>query len=415
MSETEQKAKSILNELENNPSSYEASEITSRLDSSLWETVIAEKRDPDSRVESLELDTLIAVRNKNNYLYEVPLYPEKESGNILARLLKRIIRRLITPIIAPILLEQNKLNASVTTSINLLSDNECKFAKFMEYQEQLNAEFCKLRDEVAHLRTENAQLRAETISSRKQLHRELILFQEKLQLGDSSTENIYSGIDYEAFENHFRGSEEDIKARQQIYVPYFQGRKNVLDLGCGRGEFLELLKERDIPAIGIEQFPPFVQKCKDKDLTIKMQDAVVYVHNLMDCSIDGIFASQLAEHLKTSALVQLCNDAYHKLQSGGCLIFETPNPSCLAIYSHAFYIDPSHNKPVHPLTLEYILKNAGFRKIEFLYPESSTLGYRLPLLDVDKVENAVEFNIGINRISDTLFGYQDYAIIAYKE
>ena len=93
---------------------------------------------------------------------------------------------------------------------------------------------------------------------------------------------------------------------------------------------------------------------------------------------------------------------------------ETPNPTSLAIYTHAFYIDPSHKKPVHPLTLKYFVEKAGFRDVEILFTESSKLPIKIPKIKLNDSENEQEFNKAMKIIQDTLFGSQDYAIIAKK-
>ena len=226
--------------------------------------------------------------------------------------------------------------------------------------------------------------------------------------------NVYDKIDYFEFENYFRGLRKNIKKTQQQYVAYFEGKQNVVDLGCGRGEFLELLEQNNIPAIGVDLYEEFIDYCKLKDLDVVQDDAVSYITNLKEESIDGLFASQLAEHLETSQLVTLCNKAYEKLKQDSYFILETPNPTSLSIYTNGFYMDPSHIKPVHPKTLQYFLQQAGFKNIEIIYTEQSKVDYRLPLLDSETIKNLAHFNDGINLMSDILFGSQDYAIIAQK-
>jgi O-antigen chain-terminating methyltransferase len=153
---------------------------------------------------------------------------------------------------------------------------------------------------------------------------------------------------------------------------------------------------------------------KIKGFNALNEDAIVYISSLSNESIGGIFAAQLIEHLRTDQIIQLCNDAYKKLKPDSYLILETPNPTSLAIYTNAFYVDPSHNKPVHPKTMEYFLRQAGFKDIQILYTEHSRSKYRLPLLNGENISNLNEFNDGINCITDILFGSQDYAIMAKK-
>ncbi len=222
----------------------------------------------------------------------------------------------------------------------------------------------------------------------------------------------YGDIDYFDFENHFRGSREAIKERQKEYLPYFAGKKTVLDLGCGRGEFLELLKENGISARGVDFYDEFVQYCLDRGLDVTEGDAIAYL--AQTAPVDGIFAGQLVEHLSIGQIIALCARAYEKLEEGGCLILETPNPMSLAIYTHAFYMDPSHQKPVHPYTLQYLVEKAGFRRAEILFTRGSRLEEHIPRIAGSGIQNAEEFNRDLQTMAECLYGSQDYAIIAQK-
>ena len=222
-------------------------------------------------------------------------------------------------------------------------------------------------------------------------------------------ESDYDCIDYFDFENHFRGSIESIKKAQEVYLPYFRGKKRVLDIGCGRGEFLALLKENDIPAKGVDIYEPYVDYCNSKGLKAVCGDGTAFLAGVDH--LDGIFVGQVVEHLKPEEIIRLCNTAYEKLSEGGCIIIETPNPTSLAIYTNAFYIDPSHIKPVHPLTMKYYLEKAGFRNIETLFTENSRPPHSIPEL---ALEGAEEFNSAMKELSDILYGSQDYAVIAVK-
>jgi 2-polyprenyl-3-methyl-5-hydroxy-6-metoxy-1,4-benzoquinol methylase len=227
-------------------------------------------------------------------------------------------------------------------------------------------------------------------------------------------EAVYDTIDYFEFENNFRGSRQDIKERQGAYLKYFEEGQTVVDIGCGRGEFLELLDENGVQTTGVDSYQEFVRFCKFKGLNAVCEDAIAYVANMEDASVDGITGFQIAEHLTTLQLVTLCNRAYNKLKPGGHFILETPNPTCLSMFTNNFYLDPSHEKPIHPQTLHYFLGKAGFKKVDIVFTEESKENYHLPLLDVANCNNLAEFNDGINLLSDLVFGSQDYAIVATK-
>ena len=220
------------------------------------------------------------------------------------------------------------------------------------------------------------------------------------------------GIDYFDFENRFRGPREAIKESQKGYVKYFEGKDYVVDLGCGRGEFLEVLKEHGVDALGVDLSDQFIEYCKGLGLNVIKEDAITYLYNHEN--IGGIFASQLIEHLGTDKMIEFCRLAYQKLADGAYFILETPNPSSLAIFTHAFYIDPSHQKPIHPLTVQYILECAGFRSVQVVYTPGSRLPMSIPELKGDGIENLAEFNESIRQLNDVLYGSQDYAIIAQK-
>lgn len=230
----------------------------------------------------------------------------------------------------------------------------------------------------------------------------------------NDTLNGYTDIDYFDFETNFRGTQRSVKERLKDYIKYYQKAGLVVDLGCGRGEFLELLEENEIEGIGVDTYDDFVEYCTNKGLNVVKEDAISYVTGLAEQSVTGIFAAQLVEHLTVNKLVDLCNEAYKKLVPGGTLIFETPNPTNLSIYYNWFYADPTHQNPVHPKTLEYLLKKAGFKEVEVIFTEQSRSGYRLPLLNAAGAENLKEFNDGINLLSDLFFGSQDYAVVARK-
>lgn len=397
-----------------------------------------------------------------NELWEIAYYRPIYScrpliGNIIV-FFKRVFRKIAKFLIEPIVKEQIQFNSAAVNALNAVRNNDVVFdahivelhqhiaglhGLLLENQEKFNTLQASFDDQQSLLEQYKAAmtLLQDTLAEKDELvralqssmedgHKKLDRFVGMVQPAlDICQENkaeilalwehlqadskIYADIDYFEFENYFRGNRLQIKESQRMYLPYFSGKQRVLDLGSGRGEFLELLKENQICGIGVEPYGPFVDYCRTRGQEIVQEDAVAYLRRQEDASYGGIFAAQLAEHLSTKQLIEVCKQGYRVLETGGVMILETPNPTCLSIYVNAFYMDPSHVKPVHPKTLEYFLKKAGFVDIRILYTEQSKVCYSLPLLDTAN-SNLAEFNDGINFLSDIVFGSQDYAIIAVK-
>jgi O-antigen chain-terminating methyltransferase len=208
-------------------------------------------------------------------------------------------------------------------------------------------------------------------------------------------------LDYVRFTERFRGSEEYVKSGQKFYVPYFAGRKEVLDIGCGRGEFLELMREAGVPARGIDLNPESVGLCSGKGLEAEVADLFVYLDGLADASLDGIFSAQVVEHLPPERLPEMIRLAAQKLARGGALVIETPNPQCLAIFATHFYLDPTHTRPVPRALLSFYLEECGLGGIET--HDRSPGEESMPALSALPEDFRIAF-----------FGGLDYATIARK-
>lgn len=223
--------------------------------------------------------------------------------------------------------------------------------------------------------------------------------------------------DYYRFEDLYR-REEEVRALQQEYLPFFQGRRNILDLGCGKGEFLELLRERGIEGYGVDLNEEMVRRCQEKGLRVFQGDALQHLAGLPDDSLGGLFAAHLVEHLPPRTLLELLQTAWAKLQPGAYLILETPNPLCLWALVNYFYLDMSHIKPIHPQALTFLLEMHGFREVEVRYLHPVPEGVRMVLLPEgggsEWGEMAALLNTNFGRLNDLLYGYADYAVIARK-
>jgi 2-polyprenyl-3-methyl-5-hydroxy-6-metoxy-1,4-benzoquinol methylase len=183
-------------------------------------------------------------------------------------------------------------------------------------------------------------------------------------------------IDFLWFAERFRGTEEHVRGKQRFYVPFFQGRTAVADLGCGRGEFLELMREAGVGARGIDASGECVALCRSKGLDAECADAFEYLAGLGGPVLDGIFCAQMVEHLPPARVPELIRLAAASLARGALLAIETPNPECLAALSKHFYLDPTHERPVPAALLRFYMEECGFGGIEthYLSPAMETMG-----------------------------------------
>ncbi len=234
------------------------------------------------------------------------------------------------------------------------------------------------------------------------------------------------GSAYVAFEEVFRGRHVDIVERQRSYLPYFEGAQDVLDLGCGRGEFLELLREQGIAARGIDTNAEMVARCAERGLAVIHSDALSHLRSLPDASVGGLFSAQVVEHLEPRYIARLLQEMHRVLLPGGRAIVETINPASWSAFFSAYLRDVTHRQPLHPDTLEHLLRAAGFTEIDVVYgsppPESSRL-QRLPVdlalaatpTGAALCELAGAFNHNVDRLNGLLFAEQDYAAIGTRQ
>lgn len=224
---------------------------------------------------------------------------------------------------------------------------------------------------------------------------------------------------YLEFYNFFRSPEPELKKRQEIFLGYFTGCRNVLDIGCGRGEFLELLRENGINAMGIDIDDDMVEHCRDKGLNVDKADAVSYLRNAGDDTFDGIFMDQLIEHLEPGYMIRMIKLCYAKMKNGHYIIAKTINPLSLVTFTD-YYLDSTHTMPVHPEALKFIMGSSGFRDIEIKYisrvPENKKLNYIEIIPDYDdNMRKLIDtYNNNIDKLNNILFGSEDYAAIGHK-
>jgi O-antigen chain-terminating methyltransferase len=179
---------------------------------------------------------------------------------------------------------------------------------------------------------------------------------------------LETSFDYVGFENIFRGDEQMIKGRQSVYVDLFRACTSVVDVGCGRGEFLELLRDASIPAIGIDTNEEMVRHCKEKGLeNTFIVDFVDFFDAKANGELDGIFSAQFIEHLPLQQLNDFLVKSRQKLAPHGLLVAETVNPHSIEALK-TFYVDLTHVKPLFPEVMLFMARSAGYSDAKIFYP-----------------------------------------------
>ena len=186
---------------------------------------------------------------------------------------------------------------------------------------------------------------------------------------------------YRAFEDAHRGSRELIKERASVYLPFVVPLKNIyneslaLDIGCGRGEWLELLKDNGIDAQGIDLDRGMLEACTKLELDVQNGNGITYLKEQTNESLMIISAFHVVEHISFEDLQILVEEALRVLKPGGLLIMETPNPENIKVATENFYLDPTHVKPIPPKLLSFLTEFYGYKHTKVLrLQESQELG-----------------------------------------
>lgn len=215
---------------------------------------------------------------------------------------------------------------------------------------------------------------------------------------------------YVSFEDEFRGTREDIKQRLEVYLPLLrdaglggQGRE-ILDVGCGRGEWLEVLRDNGLVAKGVDNNRIMVESCRNLGLEITESDVLEYLRSLPDESLGAVTGFHIIEHLPFEVLVALFDECLRVLVTGGLMIFETPNPGNLQVAAYNFYFDPSHRNPLPSPMVAYTAEARGFTRVRVM-----------ELHPFPEFETAQLEQTGFQaRLRQLLLGPQDYSVIGYK-
>jgi len=271
-------------------------------------------------------------------------------------------------------------------------------------QEQIRDMVRQIRDHKINLIDQERRLRLLLEEARKRLPETIST--EQIEKMVAEEDHMLSAV-YVGFEDKFRGTRKDIKGRQKVYLPFLRAAgagtagHPVLDVGCGRGEWLELLKENKFVAKGVDINQVMQQACKDLGLQVEVGDAIDFLRKQKRNSLGAVTGFHIVEHLPTRKMIALFDETMRVLKPGGIVIFETPNPENILVGSCTFYTDPTHKNPIPPDTLLYIIENRGFVEPEII--RSSPMDYASY-----RGKNAVK------HIFHRFNMEQDYAVIARK-
>ena len=232
---------------------------------------------------------------------------------------------------------------------------------------------------------------------------------------------------YVGFEDRFRGSPAEIRDRLAGYVPLFApgtpGARDdapVLDVGCGRGELLDLLREHGIAARGIDLNASMVELCREQGHTAERADALEYLKAQPEQSLGGLIAIQVVEHLEPSYLVRFLDAAFQALRPGAPIVLETINPACWVAFFDSYLRDITHRWPLHPETLSYLVRASGFGDVRVEFRSPVDQSDRLHAVGVPSdappglVAGLETINANIEKLNARLFTWRDYATIGRR-
>ena len=311
-----------------------------------------------------------------------PVTAERPVGTGAKAFAKRVLRKFMRWYVEPLAADQRVFNDATLKLLDALSERADENAVARQQVERLLRELEERLTRLERRDRSGAPARVATVASQPE---------------------AAALPDYFAFESRMRGSTESVRERQRRYVKGFREHAPVLDIGCGRGELVGLLRAAGVEARGVDPDADMVAYARGEDLPVEQADGVAYLERLEPGSLGGIFMGQVVEHLPPATLVRLLELAAVKLRSGGLLVAETINPlSPIALRN--YFADLTHAQPLVPETLELLAQQSGFAEteIEFLNEPAE------PLTEPDDPVIAAN----VRRLNALLFAPLDYALFA---
>ncbi len=338
----------------------------------------------------------------------------------LVNLVKYLYSRLVFSLTRPFLGQQVGFNAAVMRAMTYLCDQQVYIS---EQLQDLYDRLLRMDEDLNTILVANHKSIDQIEVEVKNIGERLLRTLEKLDRINGYLRaplKELADFNFRRFEDRYRGKETEIAARQEFAIHFFKDDAEVVDLGCGRGEFLELLTAHGIKAVGVDKDPQMVEHCKAKGLQVVEADCFQYLRDQPDGSVGSVFVGMLVEHLYPYQIIDLCTLLYKKMKKGSHLVIETINPRSFEAVRNAFVLDPTHKTLVHNLTLEFILEEAGFSKVSTNFKSQVP-----PELGVQKIELTEELilnqrkvleliNQNYQRLEEAVFGCRDYYVTAER-
>jgi SAM-dependent methyltransferase len=378
------------------------------------------------RIESFDEGPLMESLHLANAFYDKNLPGEPTSGRSLFAALKRFVRKAMAWYVTPAMDNQRLFNAYLTRSIN-------EMKRYIDHI-QINEDILST---IMH--RDLSLFRANITYLNRFIERRMVDFQNEMELARNSAPeasidseptvsvagdtDILSALDVLTLEQRIHGSLRMVQDRQKVYLQYFRDCSNVLAIGCGRGELLQLFKQEGIGARGTETNATLVGYCRDNELEVSKIDPMVYLDSCEDGSLDGIVLSRYAGHQPPARLIRMLSLCHAKLAEGAALVVEAPNPfSLYAVASYALD-DSERVHPLHPETLRLLCVTYGFIEpvVMFLNPlppeehlEELDLTSTATVLDPRQQALFDQANKNFAKINRILFSHSDYAVVTHR-
>ncbi len=390
---------------------------------------LREKTSNGHRIDSFDEGALMENLHLTNAYYDQNLPGRLESGRRglgpFLSLIKRVAMKLMSWYVNPAIDNQRLFNAYVTRSINEMK----RYLDHLQINEDIFSTI---------MRRDLALFRANILFMNRHLQGRMLDFENEISLlrgkeparaalaeepgekGGGEADELLDSLDVLTLEQRVHGSPRMVRDRQRVYLPYFRGCRNVLAIGCGRGELLQLLSQEGINARGTESDATLVGFCRDNDLDVSKVDVFDYLESLANGSLDGVVLSRFAGHQPPGRLIRMLNLCRKKLEGDAVLIIETPNPFSLYAVANYALEDSDRIHPMHPETLKLLCPSCGFMEptVMFLNPlppeenlEELELSSRGAIIDHREQELFHQVNQNFAKINRIIFSHREYAVV----